>query len=289
MEVLARVDLSPERLRAIVAEERGCLAWGGRAHLAPADDVLITVERPLSLDSPGQMVASILAKKLAAGATHLLVDIPMGPTAKVRRRSEALRLRKLFEYVGDSLGMHLEVVLTDGSQPVGRGVGPVLECRDALAVLRNDPLAPEDLREKSLLLAGQILEFDPNVRGGSGYALAREILVSGRAAAKLEAIVEAQGRNPKALALGRLRHEIPSPTDGVVTAIDNFQIARIARLAGAPMDQGAGVDLFRKLGDPVQQGEALYAIYAEFPADFRFARAMAGQASGYTIGESLAG
>ncbi|MCU0833826.1 MAG: thymidine phosphorylase family protein [Chromatiaceae bacterium] len=287
MEVLARVDLTPERLRAIVAQEHGCLAWGGRARLAPADDVLITVERPLSLDSPGQMVASILAKKLAAGATHLLVDIPMGPTAKVRRRSEALRLRKLFEYVGDSLGMHLEVLLSDGTQPIGRGVGPVLECRDVLQVLRNDPQAPADLREKALLLAGRILEFDPRVRGGSGYALAQAILVSGQAAAKLEAIVAAQGRNPSTPALGRLRHEVPAPTDGVVTAIDNFQIARIARLAGAPMDQGAGVDLFRKLGDPVQQGEALYAIYAEFPADFRFARAMAGQASGYTIGDSL--
>jgi len=289
MEVLARVDLTPERLRAIVAQEHGCLAWGGRARLAPADDVLITVERPLSLDSPGQMVASILAKKLAAGATHLLVDIPMGPTAKVRRRSEALRLRKLFEYVGDSLGMHLEVLLTDGSQPIGRGVGPVLECRDALAVLHNAPDAPGDLREKALLLAGHILEFDPAVRGGSGYSLAREILVSGRAAAKLEAIIDAQGRNPRRPTLGRLRHEIPAATDGVVTAIDNFQIARIARLAGAPMDQGAGVDLFRKLGDPVQQGEALYAIYAEFPADFRFARALAGQASGYSIGGSLPG
>jgi thymidine phosphorylase len=289
MEVLARVDLSPARLHEIVRRERGCLAWGGRARLAPADDVLISVERPLSLDSPGQLVASILAKKAAAGSTHLLVDIPVGPTAKVRHRSDALRLRKLFEYVGDQLGLHLEVLFTDGSQPVGRGVGPVLEARDVLAVLDNDPAAPADLREKSLLLAGHILEFDPDVRGGKGYELARAILESGRAADKMRAIVEAQGGNPEPPQLGGLRHEIPAPADGVVTTVDNFQIARIARLAGAPMDQGAGVELHRKLGDPVRQGETLYAIYARFPADFRFARAMAGQDTGYTIGESGSG
>ena len=75
--------------------------------------------------------------------------------------------------------------------------------------------------------------------------------------------------------------------NGVVTAIDNFQIARIARLAGAPLDPGAGVELHRKLGDPVRQGETLYAIYACFPADYRFARALAGQDSGYAIAEPL--
>jgi thymidine phosphorylase len=285
MEVLARVELSPARLHEIVRRERGCLAWGGTARLAPADDVLIAVERPLSLDSPGQLVASILAKKVAAGSTHLLVDIPVGPTAKIRHRGDALRLRKLFEYVGDNLGLHLEVLFTDGSQPVGRGVGPVLETRDVLAVLDNDPHAPPDLREKALLLAGHVLEFDPDVRGGTGYDLARRILDSGRAADKLRAIVEAQGPNPEPPQLGGLRHEIPASVDGVVTAIDNFQIARIARLAGAPMDQGAGVELHRKLGDPVRQGETLYAIYARFPADFRFARAMAGQHTGYRVGE----
>jgi len=287
MEVLAQVNLTPDRLREIVSRERGCLAWGGTARLAPADDVLISVERPLSLDSPGQLVASILAKKVAAGSTHLLVDIPMGPTAKVRHQSEALRLRKLFEFVGDALGMHLEVMITDGRQPIGRGIGPVLETRDVLSVLRNEPDAPADLREKSLQLAGRILEFDPKVRGGTGHELARKILDSGRAGAKLEAIIEAQGRNPDPPSLGSLRHEVPAPVDGVVISIDNFQIARIARLAGAPMDQGAGVELNKKPGDPVQQGETLYAIYAEFPADFRFSRAMAGQNPGYAIGEPL--
>ena len=286
MEVLSQVELSPDQLHKIVRAERACLAWGGTAGLAPVDDILISVERPLLMDSPGQLVASILAKKLAAGATHLIIDIPIGPTAKVRSRSSALVLRKLFEYVGDHLGLNLEVVLTDGRQPVGRGIGPVLEARDVMQVLENDPLAPIDLREKSLQLAGRILEFDPDVRGGRGYALARDILESGRALTKMQAIIDAQGRNSGPPGVGRFCHEVAATESGHITAIDNRQLAHIARLAGAPMDKGAGVDLHKKLGDSVEVGELLYCIYAEFPADFEFARDSAQQNSGFTTGDS---
>lgn len=286
MEVLAKVNLAPETLRDIVHHQRGCLAWGGTARLAPVDDVLISVERPLGIDSPGQLVASILAKKLAAGSTHLLIDIPVGPTAKVRHMREALHLRKLFEFVGDRMGLHLEVIITDGRQPVGRGIGPVLEVRDVMQVLENDPAAPPDLRQKALRLAGRVLEFDPDVRGGDGYSIARDILDSGRALAKLNAIIDAQGRNQDALHPGAIQYEVTADRDGVVTSIDNFLLARLARIAGAPMDKGAGVDLLKKLGDPVQKGELLYRVHAEFPADFRFARALNEErGSGYRIGK----
>jgi thymidine phosphorylase len=284
MGVLARVDLATEKLQEIVRRHRGCLAWGGTARLAPVDDLLISVERPLSIDSPGQMVASILSKKIAAGATHLLVDIPVGPTAKVRDMGAALRLRKLFEFVGDRLGLHLEVVITDGSEPIGRGVGPVLEARDVMQVLRNDSEAPNDLRQKALHLAGRVLEFDPDVRGGQGFALARDILDSGRAMAKMSDIVAAQGpaEGPPPEP-GQLRQDVCSPRDGVVTAIDNQQVARIARLAGAPMDPGAGVDLHKKVGERVRKDELLYTVYANFPADARFAEERVQQSLGFTV------
>jgi thymidine phosphorylase len=283
MEVLAQVELPPDRLNEIVRAERGCLAWGGTARLAPVDDILISVERPLSLDSPGQLVASILAKKIAAGATHLLIDIPMGPTAKVRSQPAALRLRKLFEFVGDRVGLSIDVIITDGRQPIGRGIGPVLEARDVMQVLENDPDQPRDLREKALQLASRILEFDPDVRGGEGYTLARDILESGRALEKMRAIIEAQGENKGSLAPGRLCNKIAADKDGTVDAIDNLQMARIARLAGAPMDQAAGVDLYKKLGDHVERGEPLYGIHAEFDADFAFATEAAQQNSGFAI------
>jgi len=284
MEVLAQVELPPHRLNDIVRRQRGCLAWGGTARLAPVDDILISVERPLSMDSPGQLVASILAKKLAAGATHLLIDIPMGPTAKVRNQLDALRLRKLFEFVGDRVGLHLEVVITDGHQPIGRGIGPVLEARDVMQVLENDPEQPRDLREKALQLASRILEFDPDVRGGQGYTLARDILESGRALEKMRAIIEAQGTSDVSREVGHLCDTINAERDGSVAGIDNQQMARIARLAGAPMDKGAGVDLYRKIGDKISRGEPLYAIHAEFDADFAFACEAAKQNSGFRLG-----
>lgn len=283
MEVLAQVELAPEKLHEIVRAQRACLGWGGTAALAPVDDILISVERPLLMDSPGQLVASILAKKVAAGATHLVIDIPVGPTAKVRDRKSALALRKLFEYVSDQLGLVIEVVFSDGRQPVGRGIGPVLEARDVMQVLENDPLAPIDLREKSLQLAGRILEFDPDVRGGQGYAIARDILDSGRANAKMQAIIDAQGRNTSPRNPGRLRHDVFADRTGQVAAIDNLQLARIARLAGAPMDKAAGVDLRCKLGDGVKAGDPIYSIYAEFHADFQFSREAAKLESGFTI------
>jgi thymidine phosphorylase len=243
MEVFANVELDIKQLHHIVRKHRACMAWGGTAQLSPADDIMIAVERPLGIDSIGQMVASILSKKLSAGSTHLLIDIPMGPTAKVQHIRQAQRLRKLFEYVGDQLGIYLEVVITDGRQPVGVGIGPVLESRDVMQVLQNSSNAPDDLRQKSLRLAGRILEFDPDIRGGNGYSIARDILDSGRALDMMNRIIRSQGAQSKKYELGHLTHDVLSPATGVITNIDNLQMAHIARFAGAPMDKGAGVNL----------------------------------------------
>ncbi len=283
MEVLAKVNLSPGKLHDIVRKQRGCLAWGGTARLAPVDDMLISVERPLGIDSQGQLVASILSKKLAAGSTHLLIDIPVGPTAKVRHMREALALRKLFEFVGDQLNIHLEVIITDGRQPIGRGIGPTLEARDVMMVLENNPKAPEDLRQKSLELAGRIIEFDPDVRGGRGYAIARDILDSGRALEKMNAIILGQGAHTIDFTPGKHCFEVKACHSGIVTTIDNLQMAKIARIAGAPIDKKAGVDLVHKTGDTVTKGDVIYRIYAEFMSDFEFAKKLVAQNNGYTI------
>lgn len=291
MEVLANVKLPFDQLAGIVRDHRGCLAWGGTANLSPADDVLISVERPLAVDSPGQMVASILSKKIAAGSSHLVLDIPIGPTAKVRSMPEAQRLRRLFEYVAGRMHLSLDVVISDGRQPVGNGIGPILEARDVMRVLENDPRAPNDLRQKSLRLAGRLIECHPDVRGGDGFAIARDILDSGRALAKMNAIIAAQGQktfdhnHPQ---LGALTFEVCAPESGVVTGIDNLQIARVARMAGAPKIIGAGVDLFRKLGDAVATGELLYRVHAGFQSDLEFARQACARSIGYSMGHAEA-
>ena len=288
MEVLANVNLEQDKIAAIVQEHRACLAWGGTADLSPADDVMISVERPLSLDSTTQMIASILSKKIAAGSTHLILDIPIGPSAKVKTVPDAQRLRKLFEYVASRMSLKLEVVISDGRQPIGNGIGPMLEARDVMRVLENDARAPEDLRHKSLHLAGRMIEFDPDVRGGDGYAIARDILESGRALAKMREIIDAQGAKPfdhNNFMLGKLSHDVVAECDGMVVAIDNLRIAQVARLAGAPKVANAGVDIRRKLGERVKQGDTLYTIYAEFPSDLLFAVQQCEKGSGYLIGD----
>ncbi len=284
MEVLANVNLTTAEMRAVVEREKGCLVWGGHVNLSPADDILISVERPLRIDTPEQMVASILSKKMAAGSTHLVIDIPIGPTAKVRTHANAVRLRKMFEYVGDKVGLIIDVVFSNGSQPVGRGIGPVLEARDVMSVLRNDADAPHDLRERALLLAGRMLDFDPTLRGGSGHARACEILDSGQALAAMERIIKAQGPSQTEYKLGHLVQDVRAHADGVVQAIDCYRLGRIARVAGAPTDKGAGIDLLKKVGDTVTKGETLYRIYADVEADFRFATRDAEEDHGYAIG-----
>ena len=283
MEVLARVDLGVEEMKEVVNACHGCLVWGGHVNLSPADDILISVERPLSIDTREQMVASIMSKKLAAGSTHLLIDLPVGPAAKLTSAMEAMRLRKLFEFVGDHFGISVEVVTTDGRQPIGRGIGPLLEAQDVMAVLANDAGAPADLREKSLRLAAHLLEYDPDVRGGTGYLRARDLLDSGAALNQMQKIIEAQGPSICRSELGTLTADVPAPNDGAVSGIDCLHLNRLARTAGAPIDKGAGIKIFKKLGDHVEKGEPLYRIYAFDHSEYDLAVAATQMDTGYAI------
>ena len=277
MEILANVDLSMAEMRSVVEKTKGCLVWGGHVNLSPADDILISVERPLNLDTREQMVASILSKKIAAGSTHLVIDIPVGPSAKVRDTSEAMRLRKLFEYIGDQVGLVIDVVATDGSQPIGRGVGPVLEAR-------GDPDAPADLRDKSIMLAGRILDFDPELRGGTGEARARELLENGAALKVMQEIIAAQGPNENPQSPGPRQTDICAEADGFIASIDCLRIAQLARLAGAPLDRGAGLDILKRVGDEVRRGDPLFRIYSAGSAHFNLVVAAAEDDNGFTIG-----
>jgi thymidine phosphorylase len=289
MEVLARVDLGVDEMKEVVNACHGCLVWGGHVNLSPADDILISVERPLAIDTREQMVASIMSKKIAAGSTHLLVDLPVGPAAKLTSTVEAMRVRKLFEFVGDHFGIAVEAVITDGRQPIGNGIGPVLEAQDVMAVLANEEAAPRDLREKSLRLAAHLLDYDPELRGGSGYTRARELLDSGAALKQMHKIIEAQGPSNCVADIGSLTADIAAERDGVVEAIDCLRLNRLARTAGAPIDKGAGIKVFKKIGDRVEQGEPLYCIHAFDDAPFDLARAGAAADAGYVVGNRAAG
>lgn len=270
MEVLAPVDLDLPAMRRVVERESGCVVWGANVRMSPADDVLIRVERPLDLDSDGQLVASVLSKKLAAGSTHVLIDVPVGPTAKVRSHEQAAALRSRLETVGRALGLEIATHFSDGSQPVGRGIGPALEARDVLAVLRNEPDAPGDLRERALDLAAHIIELVPSTPRGAGRTRAEEILTSGAAWRKFQAICEAQGglSEPKR---APLTHTVVARAKGACAAIDNRRIAQVAKLAGAPRAATAGVDLHTPLGTLVERGTPLYTVHAESQGELEYA------------------
>lgn len=274
MGVLADVALAPARLREIVDRTGGCIAWGGALELAPADDIMITVERPMGIDTGAQMVASILAKKKTAGATHALIDVPLGETAKVRSADEAHYLASLFRAVARAIGLEVDVVVTHAAAPIGRGIGPRLETIDVLAVLRRAADAPVELREKALYLAARILELVGAVAPGEGYRRAREALDSGAAERKLEEIVDAQGRCAPVPEAPH-RCAVAATVDGRVGAIDCWAIAKIAKLAGAPASPAAGVWVTRGLGDVVARGEPLYVIHAQTAEQLSFAREFA--------------
>lgn len=270
MEVLAPVDLDISAIRKVVDQENGCIVWGGSVALSPADDILIGIERTVDLDSEGQLVASILSKKIAAGATHIVIDIPIGPTAKVRTLQMGNLLKEYIESIGKDLNVEVRAIFTDGSQPVGRGIGPALEAKDVLAVLQCDKNAPQDLRDRALTLAGHVLEFSPTVLPNTGKQLATDLLDSGKAWQKFQAICKAQGglfEPPTA----KYQHTINAKKSGGVTMIDNRRLARIAKLAGAPQSKAAGIELLTRLEKQVEHHQPLFVIHSETPGELKYA------------------
>jgi len=274
METVAPVTLDVPAMRRVVEREGGCIVWGGAVRLSPADDVIIKVERPLDLDSEGQLVASVLSKKVAAGSTHVVIDMPVGPTAKVRSPEAARSLGAQLSAVGAAVGLSVRVVESDGSQPVGRGIGPALEAWDVLSVLRNEPDAPGDLRERALTLAGHVVELAAAADAAAALSVAREALASGAAFRKFQAICEAQGdmREPPR---ARFTHVVEAAGEGVVTSIDNRRLARAAKLAGAPTAPAAGAELHARLGAALLRGQPLFTLHAESPGELAYALAYA--------------
>jgi thymidine phosphorylase len=271
METMAPVDLDLVTIRRVVEREGGCVAWGGSVRLSPADDILIRVERALDIDSEGQLVASVLSKKIAAGATHVVLDIPVGPTAKARDRETAEALSRRLAEVAGVFGLKTKVLLSDGLQPVGRGIGPALEARDVLAVLQRSAGAPEDLGQRACSIAGALLELGGTASAGWGAELAARTLEDGKAWAKFQGICEAQGgmRTPPVASQQR---PIVAPMNGRVATIDNRRIARLAKLAGAPDSKAAGIELHIRLGDSIAAGAPLCTLHAESPGELSYAQ-----------------
>jgi AMP phosphorylase len=263
MEVLAPVEFTADEIKELTERVGGVIVWGGATNIAPADDKLIKAEYALSVDPYSQMLASIMAKKGAVGADAVVVDMPVGPGTKLATPDEGRTLARDLIDLGGRLGIRVECAMTFGGSPVGRTIGPAVEVREALGILENKE-GPNSLKEKSLSLAGILLEMGGVAGRGDGYRAAEEILTSGKAHKKLMEIIEAQGGNPQVkseeIAVGENCQDILAPVGGYIVAFYNKRLVELARMAGAPADKKAGVIIHRKMGERVKKGEPLITI-----------------------------
>lgn len=266
MEVLAPVTFDARAIERMVNETNGVIVWGGGANLAPADDIFIQVEYPLAIDPHHLALASVMAKKYAVGADFVVIDLPMGPETKIKDTKEAKRYARDFLELGEKLGIDVDCAVTYGDKPIGRAVGPALEAREALSALEGSKSSSSSLVEKATDLAGIILEAGGVAGRGRGKEKALEIIKSGDALKKMKEIIKVQGGNPnitsKDIKIGKYSQKIFSDDEGYVTHMSNRAVVRIARTAGAPKDQGAGILFHITKGEKVEKGAFLFEIYS---------------------------
>lgn len=266
MEVLAPVSFTGNQVRRLVAKTGACLIWGGGLSIAPADDLIIRVSRPLSLEPYDKMIVSIMAKKVAMGVKYLIIDMPYGADTKIDDVATARKLEKKFMAVAKAFKIKIKVKLDPAAQPVGQGIGPALEARDVLRVLQQKEKRPRDLEAKAIGLAAELLELAKACPPGQGRTLAAEALRSGRAWRKMQAIIKAQGGNAKVdanqLLIGAQTYRLNAKRHGRIVAINNRAIDEVARTLGAPDHQLAGIYLHHKLGETVKKGEKLLTLYS---------------------------
>ncbi len=266
MEVLAPVAFDSEDLKKIILKEKACIVWGGALDISPADNILIEIERPLHMDPIGLMIPSILAKKLSAGVKKLVLDIPVGEGTKFPTPNDGKNFAHIFNEIAKNVGIDSECALTLAHQPIGHCIGPAIEAKEALTLLRDYLEGPNSLIEKSTSLAGILLEMGGKSEIGQGQNLAKEILRSGKAYEKMKQIIQIQGGNPNILPddilVGPYNKEFYATKEGHITSVNNAIINRIAKAAGCPNSKSSGVEIFKKQGAKIKEGELIFKIYS---------------------------
>ncbi len=269
MESIASVEFTPKQIEKIVNEVGGCIAWNGKLGIAPADDIIIRVEEPLSFESFDKIIISVMAKKVAAGTTHLVLDIPIGKTAKIHRFSEGENVARKFENLARHFGIKVICDVNETLEPAGRGIGPILEARDVLYVLEQKTDRPLRLEAKSLRLAGKLLDlcYKEQKINKNGEDEAKKILESGIALKKFQEIVKAQGGDhnitSESLSLAKYKFDFHSFISGKIKDINNYNLNTVAKILGAPNDKKAGIYLLKKLDHSILKDEPMFTLYSE--------------------------
>jgi len=265
METICKVEFTLSELKEIIRKTNACLVWGGALNLAPADDKIIQVEKLLNLDPEAQLLASILAKKLAVGAKYVLIDIPFGKNTKVDKKAAEI-LANNFKKLGKSFNLKLDCFLEKTEEPLGNGIGPVLEMKDVIKVLSRESPCYK-IEQKSLALSAKLLEMTGKAKKGKGISLATDILNSGRAFEKFKQIIQAQQGSLDNMKETRLKHDIIAEKNGKIKEINVKKINTLARFLGCPVDKSAGVYLYKHLNEAVKKGEKILTLYSESEAE----------------------
>lgn len=269
LEVVMPVALTKEQILETVKKENACLVWGGCMELAPADDVLINVERPLHMESYDKFMVSIIAKKLAMKITHLIIDLPYGKGAKVESMEQVQEVKEGFDRLAKRFGIVLDLFPRESFGPDGYGVGPLLEIRDVLRIFERSPERPIALEGLIIEMAGRLLELAGAVPQGSGIVEARGKLENGEAADKFWKIAFAQGAKRKVdsseLMPGEFTTTIVAEKGGMISRIGNKEVVKVARSLGAPLIKEAGMYFHKLVGDNVNAGENLVTLHATNP------------------------
>jgi pyrimidine-nucleoside phosphorylase len=265
-----RVELGRREFVATVGEA-GMAIVGQTADLVPADkrlyalrDITATVEQ-VSL-----IAASIMSKKIAAGAGAILLDVKVGEGAFMKTVTDARRLAEIMLELGQRAGRRVSCELSAMEQPLGRAVGNALEVKEAVDTVRG--AGPPDFSELVLGSAARLLAMsDLRVDEAEGRRRAEDAVASGEALAAYERWIRAQGGDPSDEGLPRapIVRPVPAPATGFVTRLGALGIGRAAVHLGAgrarkedAIDHATGVVCLAKAGDHVEAGESLAEIHA---------------------------
>lgn len=278
MEVLAPVTFTKQQIYRIVEKTHACIVWGGSVDIAPADDELIKVEQPLMFESFDKILVSIMAKKIAFGSNHIVIDIPYGEHVKVHSLHDGEIVKNKFEYLAKRFGVKIQVYLHKVDEPGGRGVGPLLETRESLKVLEQRDDRPMDLEKHAITLAGLLLDLclkdvskqkKDTIRKnfGSGKDWARHLLTSGQAQKKMQEIIKSQGGKSDiistALRPGKFKYEVLAKHAGKVKKIHIKNATILAKILGAPAQKKSGLYLNKKIKDDIIPNEPIMTLYSE--------------------------
>lgn len=249
--------------------EIGVALVGQMGNLVPADKKIYALRDVTgTVDSVPLIASSIMSKKLASGASNIVIDLKVGNGALVSSIEEAKELGNLMVKIGKMNGKNTACILTNMNEPLGYAVGNSLEVLESIETLKGK--GPKDLTDLVIKLGSYMVSFAKDISLEEATLMVKENLFNGKGYEKFKEWVIAQGGNINNIPVSNNTLEIVSPKSGCVKDIDALKIGKLARNLGAgrmtkedTINPKVGIVLNKKVGDSVETGEKLLTVYYE--------------------------